>query len=87
MAELLIIDFLSVVIMLSDVKEIVISYLYDQVCAGRNYFKAKHVAQEIGGLTPKQVGTIMGMISKECDRIRVSCWSVSVSNTWRVDLV
>jgi hypothetical protein len=50
------------------------------------YFKSKHIAQDLGELTPKEVGTrLMQMSEKNLGNIRIIKYAFSVSTTWRVE--
>ena len=49
------------------------------------YIKSKEVSRNVDGLSSKEVGTNMPMISRQCDSFSIDEWSTSASNTWRVE--
>jgi hypothetical protein len=52
------------------------------------YFKAKHIAKDLGFLTPKIVGTRLAYMSEiNLDDIKISNHSYAISTTWKVDKV
>ena len=61
----------------------IISYLVQGLTAGKQYFKSKYIAKDLG-LSPKEVGTNMAILSGICDELDISRWSYSNSTTWRV---
>lgn len=62
----------------------VIQYLKDQIKEGHTYFKAKHIAKDIGD-RPKRVGAILSKLAREgVPDIKITSWSWSLSTTWRV---
>jgi hypothetical protein len=61
----------------------IISYLNSGVQAGRHYFKSKYIARDLG-LSSKEVGTNLGILSEVCDDLRIVRWSYSSSTTWLV---
>ncbi len=61
----------------------IVSYLVQGLTAGKHYFKSKYIAKDLG-LSPKEVGTNMAILSAICDELDISRWSYSNSTTWRV---
>jgi hypothetical protein len=61
----------------------IISYLNSGVQAGKHYFKSKYIARDLG-LSSKEVGTNLGILSEVCDDLRIVRWSYSSSTTWLV---
>lgn len=61
----------------------IISYLVQGLTAGKHYFKSKYIAKDLG-LSPKEVGTNLAILSDICDELDISRWSYSNSTTWRV---
>lgn len=62
---------------------IILSYLVQGLKAGKHYFKSKYIAKDLG-LSPKEVGTNLAILSGICDELDISRWSYSNSTTWRV---
>ena len=63
---------------------IVISYLKKEITAGRYFFKAKHISSDLG-ITAKEAGTTLGILSKKCSELDIVPWSYSgTSTTWKV---
>ena len=60
-----------------------LTYLKCQVHGGKCFFKAKHIAREIG-LSSREVGTNMGILAQTCDELSISRYGYSNSTTWRV---
>lgn len=61
----------------------ILSYLLQGLKAGKHYFKSKYIAKDLG-LSPKEVGTNLAILSDICDEVEISRWSYSNSTTWRV---
>lgn len=62
------------------------NYLRQKVGEGREYFKAKYIAKDIGGVSPKSVGAILYKLSvnPKIKDLEITQWSNSISTTWRV---
>ena len=60
-----------------------ISYLENQVKVGKNFFKSKYIARETG-LSPKEVGTNMGILAETCPKFTIERYSYSNSTTWLI---
>jgi len=58
-------------------------YLYGNLSHGQHYFKSKYIATDLG-LSSKEVGTNLGILSDICDDLRITRWSYSHSTTWMV---
>ena len=50
---------------------------------GKHYFKSKYIAKELG-LSSKEVGTNMAILSEICQELSIIRWSDSNSTTWMV---
>ncbi len=61
----------------------ILSYLRDQVARGERYFRAKHIASQIG-LSAKQVGARLPRLAEETEDVEIEKWSRARSTTWRV---
>ncbi|MGC9434730.1 MAG: DUF7123 family protein [Methanomicrobiales archaeon] len=61
----------------------IITYLKSGLDRGKTYFKSKYIAKDLG-LTPKEVGTNLAILSEICEDLEISRWSYSNSTTWRV---
>ena len=53
------------------------------VSKGGRFFKAKYIAKDLG-LSSKEVGTNLAILSEICDELDISRWSYSNSTTWMV---
>lgn len=60
-----------------------IEYLKTQVKPGANFFKAKYIAMDTG-LSSREVGTNMAILSEICPEFRIKPYSYSSSTTWLV---
>ncbi|CAJ36536.1 DUF7123 family protein [Methanocella arvoryzae] len=65
-------------------QEAILEYLKNGLKAGKCYFKSKYIARDLG-MTSKEVGTNMKMLSDDCADLRIEKWSYSKSTTWRVE--
>lgn len=61
----------------------IIAYLKKAVKTGKRYFKARHIAEEIG-LTSRQVGTNLIRIKNTCTELNITEWGHGSGITWRV---
>ena len=61
----------------------ILGYLKAGIAKGGRFFKAKYIAQDLG-LTSKEVGTNLAILSEICEELEISRWSYSNSTTWRV---
>lgn len=61
----------------------ILSYLRDQVARGERYFRAKHIAAQIG-LSAKQVGARLPRLAEQTEDVEIEKWSRARSTTWRV---
>lgn len=61
----------------------IIEYLKNGLKAGKCYFKSKYIARDLG-MTSKEVGTNMKMLSDDCADLTIEKWSYSKSTTWKV---
>ncbi len=60
-----------------------INYLKSRVSSGKGFFKSKYIAKETG-LSSKEVGTNMGILSETCPEFSIVKYSYSNSTTWLV---
>ncbi|NLV27435.1 MAG: hypothetical protein GXY48_09770 [Methanomicrobiales archaeon] len=60
-----------------------ISYLKSQVKPGANFFKSKYIARDTG-LSSKEVGTNMAILSDICPDFKIERYSYSNSTTWLI---
>ena len=65
-------------------QEVIIEYLKNGLKEGKQFFKSKYIARDLG-MSPKEVGTNMKILSDECEDLRIEKWSYSKSTTWRVE--
>ena len=61
----------------------ILYYLTLGLKRGNHYFKSKYIARDLG-LSPKEVGTNLGILSEICEEVRIIKWSYSNSTTWLV---
>jgi len=67
----------------NDTQDRILKYLHGGVQKGRHFFKAKYIAHDLG-LSSKEVGTNLGILSEICDDLEIKRWSYSNSTTWMV---
>jgi len=60
-----------------------LEYLESRVKAGKNFFKSKYIAREIG-LSSREVGTNMGILAETCPKFSIERYSYSNSTTWLI---
>jgi hypothetical protein len=74
--------------MVNEKEDRILLYLRESLAKGKEYFKSKYIAKEVG-LSPKQVGTTLFRLSKQRDvhGIEIVAWSESLSTTWRIKTV
>jgi len=61
----------------------ILIYLKKGVTRGKQFFKSKSIARELG-LSPNEVGTNISMLIDNSDDIVIEKWSYSHGTTWRV---
>lgn len=61
-----------------------LDYLRRETQRGPRYFKAKRIGEALG-LSSREVGALLSMLSSDCDGLRIEKWSHSNSATWRVE--
>ncbi len=61
----------------------IVEYLSTGLNRGKHYFKSKYIAKDLG-LSPKEVGTNMAILSEICQELSIIRWSYSNSTTWMV---
>jgi len=61
----------------------ILYYLKQGIQMGKHYFKSKYIAMDLG-LSPKEVGTNLAILSEICEELDICRWSYSNSTTWRV---
>ena len=62
-----------------------INYLKSQLKPGSNFFKFKYIAKDTG-LSSKEVGTNMAILSEICPEFKIERYSYSNSTTWLVTM-
>ena len=67
----------------SDTQRKILHYLKSGLKAGKSYFKSKYIASDLG-LSPKEVGINLAILSEICDELDIMRWSYSNSIPWRV---
>lgn len=71
---------------LNTIQKDIEAYLAEQVSDGQQYFKSKYIAEDLD-LSPKTVGTNMGILQDKTDQIDIEHWSGTSSGvTWLVSL-
>lgn len=65
-------------------RETLFRYLRNGTGEGKRFFKAKYIARDLG-MTSKEVGTNMKILSERCPDLHIEKWSYSKSTTWRVE--
>jgi hypothetical protein len=60
-----------------------IEYLKSHMKSGSNFFKSKYIAKDTG-LSSKEVGTNMALLSEICPEFKIEQYSYSNSTTWLV---
>lgn len=68
------------------IRERILAYLIDGIKKGNHYFKSKYIARDLG-LTSKEVGTNLGILSDECGKLKIEKWGYSKSTTWKIELM
>lgn len=61
----------------------IVHYLKSGIQRGKHYFKSKYIAHDLG-LSAKEVGTNLAILSEICDELEITRWSYSNSTTWMV---
>lgn len=67
----------------NDTQSRILGYLKAGVAKGGRFFKAKYIAKDLG-LSSKEVGTNLAILSDICDELDIQRWSYSNSTTWMV---
>jgi hypothetical protein len=67
----------------NDTQSQILGYLKAGVAKGSRFFKAKYIAEDLG-LSSKEVGTNLAILSQICDELDIQRWSYSNSTTWMV---
>ena len=67
----------------NDIQSKILRYLKAGVAKGSKFFKSKYIAKDLG-LSSKEVGTNLAILSQICDDLEISRWSYSNSTTWMV---
>lgn len=62
-----------------------IGYLKEKITSGKCFLKSKYVAKELG-LSSREVGTNMAILSDICPEFSIVRYSYSNSTTWLVTL-
>ncbi|MDO8841690.1 MAG: hypothetical protein Q7J09_10595 [Methanocalculus sp.] len=67
----------------NDTQDRILKYLRGGIQKGRHFFKSKYIASDLG-LSSKEVGTNLAILSEICDDLEIKRWSYSNSTTWMV---
>ncbi len=67
----------------NDTQSRILGYLKAGLAKGMRFFKAKYIAKDLG-LSSKEVGTNLAILSEICDELDIQRWSYSNSTTWMV---
>jgi hypothetical protein len=67
-----------------ETEQLILKYLRKNVKLGHRYFKARHIAEEIG-LHSHMVGTTISLLRQRETGLHIQAWSGSKATTWRVD--
>lgn len=67
----------------NETQDLILRYLRGGIQKGRHYFKSKYIARDLG-LSSKEVGTNLAILSEICDDLEIKRWSYSNSTTWMV---
>ncbi len=68
---------------LSEEDRRILEHLRDRVSRGEAYFRAKHIAEQLG-LSAKQVGARLPKLAEESEDVDIEKWGRARSTTWRV---
>lgn len=68
------------------IRERILAYLHEGLKKGNHYFKSKYIAKDLG-LSSKEVGTNLGILSGECKNLKIEKWGYSKSTTWKIELM
>jgi hypothetical protein len=69
---------------LNDIEHQVLDHIKFCMKRGQQFFKSKHIAQEIGGLSPHEVGTnLVKMSKKNLGDIKIVNYAYATSTTWK----
>lgn len=67
----------------NDTQSRIVQYLIRGLRKGKHYFKSKYIAHDLG-LSAKEVGTNLAILSEICEELEITRWSYSNSTTWMV---
>ncbi|QYZ78281.1 hypothetical protein E2N92_01960 [Methanofollis formosanus] len=67
----------------NDTQNRIVKYLMGGLRKGKHYFKSKYIAHDLG-LSAKEVGTNLAILSEICEELEIKRWSYSNSTTWMV---
>lgn len=67
----------------NDTQSRIVQYLIGGLRKGKHYFKSKYIAHDLG-LSAKEVGTNLAILSEICEELEITRWSYSNSTTWMV---
>ncbi|MCP1661812.1 MAG: hypothetical protein D5R99_05660 [Methanocalculus sp. MSAO_Arc1] len=67
----------------NETQDRILKYLRGGIQKGRHFFKSKYIARDLG-LSSKEVGTNLAILSEICDDLEIKRWSYSNSTTWMV---
>jgi ADP-dependent phosphofructokinase/glucokinase len=72
--------------LLNEKQSIILNYI-DNKIDSVGYIKAKEIAKQVNELSSKEVGTNMPRIARESEEFRITEWSTSAGNTWRIERI
>lgn len=67
----------------NETQDRILKYLRGGLQKGRHFFKSKYIAHDLG-LSSKEVGTNLAILSEICEDLEIKRWSYSNSTTWMV---
>ena len=79
------IDRKSLELRLNESQKVILNYLIQGIREGRQFFKSKYIARDLG-LSPKEVGTNLKILSDIYPYLRIERWGYSKSTTWKIEL-
>jgi len=71
---------------LNEVQKIILKHIKECMKKGKYHHRSKHIAQDVGGLSPHEVGTNIAMMSnKNIGGIKIVNYTrVNSTTTWKV---
>ncbi len=69
---------------LNESQRVILSYLIQGLNEGKRFFKSKYIARDLG-LSPKEVGTNLKILSDVYPYLSIERWGYSKSTTWKIE--